>query len=166
MKGLVAYASIAGSTGEVATMIGTRLAGKGHQVDVKKVGEVKTIDGYDFIVAGSGIRVGKTYKPFDVFVKKFESILKTKPTGLFLVCLTMKDDCDASRELAMKSLEKQMAIAPKSVGLFAGVMDFKKIGPIFAAIIRKIDKTGNPEGDFRDVGKINAWADDFAKSLL
>lgn len=165
MKGLVTYATIAGSTADVAEIIRKRLTDKGHQVEIKKINEVKAIDGFDFIIAGSGVRVGKTYKPFDVFMRKYESSLKTKPTGLFLVCLTMKEDCKENRELAMKSLEKQMIIAPKSVGLFGGVMDFKKIGPIFAAIIRKIDKTGNPEGDFRDIGKINAWADDFAKTL-
>ena len=165
MRGLVTYATITGTAADVAEMIGKRLIQKGHQVEVKKANEVKTIDGYDFVVAGSGIRVGKTYKPFDVFVKKFGEKLKTKPTALFVVCLGMKEDTCENRDMTMKALEKQLAIAPKSVGLFAGALDNKKIGPIFAAILRKMAKGEDPQGDFKDIGKINAWTDEFAGKL-
>ena len=165
MKGLVAYATITGTATDVANIIGARLMEKGHQVEVKKAAEVKNIDGYDFIVAGSGIRVGKTYKPFDVFVQKFGEKLKAIPTALFVVCLGMKDDTCENRDTTMKALEKQMAIAPKSVGLFAGALDNKKIGPIFAAIMRKMAKGEDPQGDFKDIGKIKAWTDEFSSKL-
>jgi menaquinone-dependent protoporphyrinogen oxidase len=165
MKGLVAYASMAGSTAEVAGIIGSGLTGKGHQVDVRKAAEVKNIDCYDFVIAGTGIRAGKTYKQFDQFVLRFGENLKTKPNALFVVCLTMKEDTAENQETVRNYILKQMATQPKSVGLFAGVMDFSKIGFLLAAIIRKIDKTGNPEGNFIDRGKIAAWVDSLSDSL-
>lgn len=160
MKGLIAYATIAGSTANVANVIGKQITQKGHQVDVLKVGEVKSIDGYDFVITGTGVRAGKTYKPFEVFVQKFSDKLKTKPNALFVVCLTMKDDTCENREEVIKYVDKQKAsVNPVDVGTFAGVMDFKKIGFLFAAIIKKMSKGEDPEGNFIDENKIKAWAD-------
>lgn len=165
MKGLVTYATVAGSTAEVAGIIGRRLAEKGHQADVLKAGDVKSVDSYDFIIAGTGVRAGKTYKPFDVFVQKFGDKLKAKPNALFVVCLTMKDDTCQNREAVLKYVDKQMSVNPVDVGTFAGVMDFKKIGFLFAAIIKKMSKGENPEGNFIDENKINTWTDFFVAKI-
>lgn len=165
MKGLVTYATMAGSTADVASIIGTRLTQKGHQVEVLKAGEVKSVDEFDFVIAGTGVRAGKIYRPFDVFVQKFGDKLKTKSNALFVVCLTMKEDTCENHEEAKKYVEKQMSVNPVDVGTFAGVMDFRKIGFLFAAIIRKMDKSGNPEGNFIDENKIKTWTDSFLDKI-
>lgn len=113
------------------------------------------------MIAGTGIRAGKTYKPFDVFLKKFGDKLKTKSNALFVVCLTMKDDTSQNREDVIKYVDKQMSVNPVDVGTFAGVMDFKKIGFLFAAIIKKMSKGENPEGNFIVENKVKAWTDSF-----
>jgi menaquinone-dependent protoporphyrinogen oxidase len=158
MKGLVAYATMAGATENVAAIIAGELRAKGHEVELKKAGEVKSVDAYDFVVAGTGIRVGKPYGQFVKFAGRFSDRLKSKKTALFVVCLTMKEDSPENRGLISKAIEKELGLNPVDVGMFAGEMNFKRIGPILAAIIRKVDKTGNPEGDFKDVAKIREWA--------
>lgn len=163
MKALVAYATMAGSTAEVAEIIGRAIKEKGHQVEVLKANDVKSLDNYDLVIAGTGIRAGKTFKPFDQLVQRFDEKLKAKPNALFVVCLTMKEDNCQNHEAVIKYIDRQMTINPIDVGTFAGIMDFKKIGFIMAALIRKIDKTGNPEGNFIDRSKIENWTDSVLK---
>jgi menaquinone-dependent protoporphyrinogen oxidase len=52
---LVAYASRAGSTAEVAEVIGRVLREGGPEVDVCPVGAVHSLAGYDALVLGSAI---------------------------------------------------------------------------------------------------------------
>jgi menaquinone-dependent protoporphyrinogen oxidase len=52
---LVAYASRAGSTAEVAEVIGRVLREGGPEVDVCPVGDVHSLAGYDALVLGSAI---------------------------------------------------------------------------------------------------------------
>ena len=47
---LVAYATMAGSTGDVARAVGEEIARSGVQVDVLPLGEVKGLEAYDGVV--------------------------------------------------------------------------------------------------------------------
>ena len=55
---LVAYASKAGSTAEVAEAIAESLSAKGQVVDVKKIEHVTDLSGYDAVLVGTCIRMG------------------------------------------------------------------------------------------------------------
>lgn len=57
-KILVAYASRAGSTSEVAEVIGQELCSAGAQVDIRPINEVKNIESYQAVVVGSAIHAG------------------------------------------------------------------------------------------------------------
>jgi menaquinone-dependent protoporphyrinogen oxidase len=57
-KLLIAYASKCGSTAEIAKSMGKVLLEKGFEVDILPVNQVKTMEGYDGILAGSAVRVG------------------------------------------------------------------------------------------------------------
>ena len=56
---LVAYATGAGSTAEVAAAIGDVLAQSEARVVVQEVKEVEQVDEYSAVVVGSSIRVGE-----------------------------------------------------------------------------------------------------------
>ncbi len=58
-KILVTYASRAGSTAGVAEKIGKILRDLGEVAEVKPMQEVKELDGYDAVVAGSAIQASK-----------------------------------------------------------------------------------------------------------
>lgn len=55
---LIAYASKCGSTTEIAKSMGKVLLEKEYEVEILPVSQVKSMDGYDGILAGSAIRVG------------------------------------------------------------------------------------------------------------
>ena len=67
------------------------------------------------------------------------------------------DDTEENRKTVSAYLEPLRALVkPASEGLFAGVMDMKKL-PLFERLIIKMMKA--PEGDFRDWTQISAWAE-------
>ena len=58
-KILVTYATRAGSTFEVAVLVAEVLRAAGATVDVKYVTAVHELEGYDAVVVGSSIRMGR-----------------------------------------------------------------------------------------------------------
>ena len=70
----------------------------------------------------------------------------------------MKKDTQENREKVKGFLEPLCKIKePTNIGLFAGKLDYSRIGPIWRAIASK-DETGlMEEGDFRDWEAIRKW---------
>ena len=69
MTVLVTAASKHGATEEIAERIGAVLAAHGIEVDVKKLQEVSALGGYQAVVLGSGIYLGKWLKEARRFVE-------------------------------------------------------------------------------------------------
>jgi hypothetical protein len=55
-------------------------------------------------------------------------------------------------------LEKYPQVKPVSQGLFAGVLDYGKIGWLFGWLIKKIENDGGEGGDYRNLAAIRGWA--------
>jgi menaquinone-dependent protoporphyrinogen oxidase len=66
---LIAYASRAGSTAEVAEAIGEVLRESGIDVDVRSVKDVPDVAGYNSLVLGSAIWAGRPLPEMRRFVK-------------------------------------------------------------------------------------------------
>ena len=155
-KILVAYASRAGSTGEVAEAIGQVLCDGGAAVDVRLAKEVTDLSPYRAVVVGSGIRVGKWLPEAVEFVERHRELLSRMPVACFAVCLTLKEDTEENRREVAAYLDPvRDLVQPVDVGLFAGVMDYNKLPFIFRLMMKAM---GSPEGDFRDWEAIRAWA--------
>ena len=165
MKILVAYATKAGSTAEVAAEIGRVIESKGGcQVDVRPVGKLNGVDGYDAVVIGSAIRAGKWLPEATKFVEKHRDALGRVPVACFLVCLTLSEDTEENRRTVAAYLDPvREVVQPVEMGLFAGVMDYSKL-PFILRLMMKAMKS--PQGDFRDWEAIRTWAADLRPALL
>lgn len=163
MNVLVAYASRCGSTAGVAERIGQTLSMRGHASRVIPVEEVKDIDSYDAVIAGSAIRTGKWLPEAVDFVGTHQDALSRKPVAYFQTCLTV---CRATEESLTKArsffdplLERFPEGRPVSLGVFAGVLDYTKLSwPIRAVMRSKMKDQGVAEGDYRDWAAIEMWA--------
>jgi menaquinone-dependent protoporphyrinogen oxidase len=161
-KVLLAYASRAGSTAEVAERIGNILKGLGFDVDVKSVKEVTDVTGYDSIVIGSAVRMFKLLPETVKFAKRYRDELKNKPVAYFIVCLTMYENKEESRAKAQEYLKPLLEIKqPIGMGLFGGKMDYSKLSFIW----RILFKGRIPEGDFRNWDLIEEWAKNLGEEL-
>jgi menaquinone-dependent protoporphyrinogen oxidase len=162
-KILVTYATCTGSTVGVAEAIGRTLTESGAQVDVLPMQEVKDLTPYRAVVAGSAIQ-NKQWLPEALqFIQANKTVLSQKPFAAFLVCMT----------LAMKNGEKyrpfvkdflvpvRRLVKPVSEGLFAGVLDIKKVPTASDRFKFRLSVLFGAwtEGDHRDWNAIQAWAE-------
>jgi menaquinone-dependent protoporphyrinogen oxidase len=166
-KILVAYASKAGSTREVAEEIARVIIEKGYEVELLSANKVKSLEGYDGVVFGTAIRIYKPIAEGRRFVKKFGSQLMTMPTAVFSVGLAMKEDNPESRKETEGFLAPiTEAVKPFSVAMFGGKLDYAALSPMIRYVFTR-DKSGEmAEGDWRDWEGIRDWAvsilDDFS----
>ncbi len=164
---LIVYASRAGSTGEVARIIGQALGETGASVDVYPITDANDLNQYQAIIVGSAIRVGKWLPEAAEFVKKHRDKLSRVPAAYFVVCNTMKDDTPENRKKVLAYLDPVRKAAPDikpvDIGLFAGVIDFSKLSFMDKSMLRM---KGVSEGDYRDWAAIKKWGTDVASMLL
>lgn len=164
-KILVAYGTGAGSTAEVADRIGRTLAARGSTVDVKPVSGVTSLAGYDAVVIGGPLYAGKIISSVRSFVEDRKADLAATPVACFITCLAMKDDTPENRAKAAAALDPlRTSVAPVSLGLFAGKMEYARLGFGARFLVKYIVRA--PEGDFRDWKAIEKWADELPPLLF
>jgi menaquinone-dependent protoporphyrinogen oxidase len=151
---LFAYATMAGSTREVAEFIGKEIKNAGFEVDVKPVEDMKNLAGYDALVLGSAVRVFHLLPKTTRFLRKFKKAIRELPFAAFLVCLAMTEDTPELRATATKFAKPIIKVKqPMSLGLFGGVMDPSKLTGYALGPFRN-----HPLEDNRDWEKIKNWA--------
>lgn len=154
-KTLIAYASKAGSTIEIATYLAEMISRKGIQVDLMPVEKVTDLSEYQSVILGSAIRVGKLLPEAMKFIENYQAELQERTFGVFIVCMTLNQDTEENRKIVSDYLIPVRALVkPASEGMFAGVMDLKKLN-LLEKMIMKAMKA--PLGDFRNWEKIEAW---------
>jgi menaquinone-dependent protoporphyrinogen oxidase len=154
---LVAYATRAGSTAEVADAIGKKLAAGGAMVDIKPIKKVQSIDGYQGVVLGSAIRRGAVLPEVTDFIKTYKEELRKLPVACFIVCMILRENTEENRKKAASYLDPLSAeVNAVDTGMFAGKLDYSKLNFVDAFVVEHI--IGTPEGDLRDWKQINDWA--------
>lgn len=165
-KVLIAYATKYGSTREVAERIGRVFGKEGIPNDVHDVKTVKNIDGYTAVVLGTAVFMNKLLSAAVRFADRNRRALQDMPVAYFTLGVTMKTDNPENREQATKYLERLCNIkTPVSMGLFAGKLDYRKIGAFFRWSFKKDTSGLLGEGDFRDWEIIKSWAKDIIPKL-
>ncbi len=163
-KFLVAYATRAGSTAEVASCVAEVLRAAGATVDVKYVTAVHELKGYDAVIIGSAIRRGQWLPEAVEFVKTNREALSHIPTAYFLVSGFLREDSPEMRQRALAYLDPvRKILEPSSIGLFAGKMDYGKMDWPDRSIAEAVSSS---EGDWLDWEAIREWAHDLQRALV
>ena len=154
---LVAYASKKGSTAEIAQAIGKELQAAGHIVDVTEMGTVASPAGYNAVVIGGPIYMGKMMGDTGKFVRRHYNGLVNLPVAGFIVSLApVSKDPVTDLEYAQKALHASLApLKPVAETVFAGRLDPSKLSWLQKWMT---EKAKSPVGDFRDWTAIAAWA--------
>ena len=161
---LIAYASRAGSTAEVAETVGDVLRESGIDVDVRSVKDVTGIAGYDSLVLGSAIWAGKPLPEMLRFAADHRDAMARLPVACFILCDTLRESTPANRQVALGYLAPlRKLLEPVSAGMFAGRRDFSTVHPVLAWVLMRLFHLA--EGDWRNWEQIRAWAVTVASQL-
>jgi menaquinone-dependent protoporphyrinogen oxidase len=162
MRALVVVASKHQATREIAEAIAAGLAARGVNAEARPVEEVRGVDGYDAVVVGSAIYMGRWLKPARRFVETNARQLASIPVWLFSSGpLGPADHLLPEGEPADAPEMTSLAHA-RDHRVFAGRLEKKRLGLTERAAVAAVRA---PEGDSRDWGEIDAFAGEIASAL-
>lgn len=160
MKVLVTAASKHGATYEIAEWIGATLRTRSIEAVVERPGDVAGVDGYDAVVLGSAVYIGKWLQPATDLVDRLGPQLSKRPVYLFSsgpMGDPPKPDTDPTDIQFMRAATQ--AVEHR---LFAGRIDRHGMGLGERAVVTALRV---PDGDSRPRAEIEAWANSIADAL-
>lgn len=160
---LIAVASRHGSTAEIAGRIGRRLREElptpTWHVHVEDTDVIDTIEGYDAVVLGSAVYLGRWLKSARQLL---ENAGLAPAMGMWLFSSGPvaadspgSDSADTNEDVATRLRIKDNIV-------FAGRLDIGKLGPLERAVTAAMRIKG---GDFRNWAAIDSWASGIAREL-
>jgi menaquinone-dependent protoporphyrinogen IX oxidase len=87
-KILIAYATNAGSTADIAELVKANLSNKEIAADLKPIDEVEDLSSYDAVIVGAPMIVG-WHRAAKNFLKDHRTELATKPFACFLTAMSL-----------------------------------------------------------------------------
>lgn len=185
-KVLVAYATMAGSTLEVAQAVGEEFTKQGFQADVLPVREVKSLQGYDGVVVGGPMIMG-WHREARRFLRKHRKEFSQVPLAVFVLAISLTRtgeideggvsivvDEDLSKppkvqgELSFREryaqLDKYLApivnatrpATPVSIGVFGGRLEYGRLKWWAVLFVMLVIQAA--AGDKRNWQVIRSWA--------
>ncbi len=183
---LVAYATMAGSTADVARAVGEEIAKGGLQVDVLPLSQVKDLETYDGVVVGGPMIMG-WHRAALGFLKKHRATLQRIPLAVFVMAMSLTRTDETSvggvpvyvdaklpkppeKEGRLKFKERYARLSsyvqpilkaarpvrPVSIGLFGGRLEYGRLK--WWAVLFAMLIVQAPAGDRRNWMVIRAWA--------
>jgi menaquinone-dependent protoporphyrinogen oxidase len=159
---LLAYASIHGSSAEVADYMGRILRQSGLTATVADIGAIKDLTPYDAVVLGAPIHGGIWVKPMMLFVQQHQAVLRQKLAATWLTCIRVLEENGTQhvrQHYILPDFTTYSLLIP--MGIFAGKLDLKSVSYEEQWLLnarydgeRVVDHL---KGDFRDWGAIHQW---------
>jgi menaquinone-dependent protoporphyrinogen oxidase len=174
-KILIAYGTTEGQTARIADQLADVMRSHGLEaeaVDLKQSTDVQ-LDGYDAVIVGGSVHMGKHQKEVADFVRKNRRALERLPAAFFSVSLAAHGDM-ANAEAYVTNFEQQTGWHPTKVGLFSGALLYRQYGFLKRYMMKRIvrDKPGILSGDtsrdhvYTGRDQVKRFAEDFLERLI
>jgi menaquinone-dependent protoporphyrinogen IX oxidase len=182
-KVLVAYATMSGSTAQVALAVGEELIRRGREVDILPLSEVTALDAYDAVVIGAPMMMGWHISAL-MFLARHRRALRRIPLAIFAtgMSLVWKGETEVKgvpvyvdsrqarppvnpRRPTIKELHSDirnyatpilLLARPVSLAFFGGSLDLCKL-KLWAKLFIMLVVQAQP-GDRRNWTAIRSWA--------
>lgn len=112
---LVCYATLSGSTAEVAAAIAEELGGAGLRVDISPIQEVNDLSGYDGVVLGAPMFVG-WHRSGLRFIRRHRLDFERLPLAIFLTAMTLTGTDDMQPRNGSVYVDPGLPRDPQSAG--------------------------------------------------
>ncbi len=168
-KLLVTYATMAGSTAEVAQAVGEELAQRGLQVDVLPIKKVANLEAYNGVVVGAPMIMGWHREALS-FLKKHRKTLQCLPLAVFVMAMSLTRTDDMSLGNLSVVVDEQLPKPPK----VAGKLSFKESYARLPRYLKPILSAAHPAqplsigvfGGRMEYGRLKWWAVLFAMLII
>lgn len=171
----IPYATTEGQTAKIAEYIAEVMRAHGHEahtMDIKRSGDAVPA-GYDGVIVGASIHMGKHDKSVSDYVRKNRATLERLPSALFSVSLAAHGDVEEA-EGYIEQFEKDTDWRPTRVALFGGALLYTQYGFLKRQVMKKIarEKPGNLDTDtsrdyvYTEWDGVKRFAEDFLEELV
>lgn len=161
-KVLVIYGSWMNSTKEIAEAMADSMRAEGASVDVFTGKEVKSVEGYDGVIIGTGVRMGMINNGMKRPVRKFAQQLKNKPVAGFVGCGGLVNKEGESLEASAKAYLTKFTDTISGLNLievkpFVGAILLENAHGLMKFMAKGLTQDPDYKGDERDWDAIAAW---------
>jgi len=171
---LIVYGTTEGHTESIAGVIADVIRGHGDDVQTVDINEVRDTlpDGYDGVIVGASIHMGKHDKQVVEFVQKNRDQLDRLPSAFFSVSLAAHGDHEEA-EGYVAQFEQATGWRPTKIALFGGALLYTHYGFLKRHLMKKIarDKSGHLGTDtsrdyvYTEWDGVKRFAEDFLTEL-
>jgi len=170
---LILYGTGEGQTAKIAQRIATTISERGHEatvIDVRDRTDSFALNGYDAVIVGASIHVGKHQEAIREFVSENRDTLAGMPTVFFQVSLSSANE-EKQEEAAgyVESFIAETGWHPDRIGQFGGALRFSEYGFLKRLMMKQIAKDllteeRKPKGDieFTNWDAVDAFTADVA----
>lgn len=168
-KILVAYATMAGSTAEVAQAVGEELSRGGLQVEVLPMGEVRDLTPYAGVVVGGPMIMG-WHRGALKFLKKHRSSFQHKPLAVFVMAMSLTQTGETSVGDVEVNLDENLPKPPIRTDRLSFKERYARLSNYLQPIIRATRPTKPVSisvfGGRLEYGRLKWWAVLFAMLII
>lgn len=174
---LVLFATLEGQTRKISDAIADQLRSDGLQVverDVTQLPDDLPLDGFDGVVLGGSIHVGKVQRSLRRWVRHHHAQLDAMPNAFFMVCLTAaskRPEAADEVEQMMQAFVKDTGWTPARAAAFGGALKYSQYGFIKKMVMVAIAKAEGGDTDtshdyeYTRWDSVAAFTEDFARAL-
>ena len=174
-KILISYGTTEGHTARIAEYLADTIRGRGYLADAVDLGRAQDglLDGYDAVILGGSIHMGKHEEYVRDFVVKNRAALERLPSAFFSVSLAAHGDI-ANAQAYVENFEHETGWKPAQVGLFGGALLYRQYGFFKRLMMKKIvsSKPGGLSTDtsrdheYTEWDQVKRFAEDFLERLV
>ncbi|SES49518.1 menaquinone-dependent protoporphyrinogen oxidase [Pedococcus cremeus] len=171
---LITYGTTEGHTATIAEVIADVLHDLGHDVQTADITTLEhTVpDGYDALVIGASIHMGKHDKHVVEFVRRNHDTLERLPSAFFSVSLAAHGDTQEAQGY-VEEFAEETGWHPDKIALFGGALLYTHYGFVKRHMMKKIagDKPGHLGTDtsrdyvYTEWDAVKRFAEHFAGQL-
>jgi menaquinone-dependent protoporphyrinogen oxidase len=192
-KILVAFATMAGSTMEIAETVSEEIAKSGAQVDVLPISEIENLEAYEGVVVGGPMIMG-WHREALRFLKKHRKAFQKIPLAVFVMAMSLTEAGEMSlggitvivddelpkppvnegqlnfREryarldkYLLPIIKATRPAKPVSIGVFGGRLEYGRLK--WWAVLFAMLVIQAPAGDRRNWSAIRSWAAELPAAL-
>jgi len=166
---LVTYATMAGSTAEVARAVGEELARCDAQVDVLPIGDVHSLEGYAGVVVGGPMILG-WHRQAAGFLRKHRKAFQRIPVAVFALAMSLTGTGAASVDGVPVCVDDQLPKPPA----VEGRLSFRERYATLDNYMRPMIRAAGPAkpvdvalfGGRMEYGRLKWWAVLFAMVII